>query len=489
MSPLQRVSRYLLSSFVCLCACAASALAGTPQATMLAPQGGQIVYGAVAGATTQPQVLARLLGTVQARCGEKPQIGRVFQFRGTRSVGVFYTVTDRARGNKPMAGLVIASVTGPNQAEGALLTDEAARFGRTVNPMLQQLFSAWHPDAQTQSSRISGPGAARAAVPPLHTVTLPDGTARADIPAGWRVDPVSGGGTMLIRGSGGEVVILNSMFLALDPYGPAYRNLQQRGMSPLRGMIIYPANADLVKNFPQIILQLSRSKGFEPADLRIEYSGQVAAPAGATFEGERCALASGRIDPNGKGMQAMFRVVCALPPDQYGDFSFLDYVGYFPNTESSRANAIAAAIFASFEENQALVMERANAEAAPHIAQLRQMDAEQRRAEAARSAQIIGDIKQIGADATARMHAIEAANDAQHAQWNAGQDDNARNNQAFHNYILDQTVVQDNNMYGNGTVGHGTLWNSTADALVKADPDRFQYVDKPDFWQGTDYQR
>jgi hypothetical protein len=78
-------------------------------------------------------------------------------------------------------------------------------------------------------------------------------------------------------------------------------------------------------------------------------------------------------------------------------------------------------------------------------------------------------------------------NSVQHAQWNADQDAQARNNQGFSNYLLDQTVVQDNNMYGNGTVGHGTLWNSTADALIKADPNRFEYVDKPNFWQGTDY--
>jgi regulator of protease activity HflC (stomatin/prohibitin superfamily) len=82
----------------------------------------------------------------------------------------------------------------------------------------------------------------------------------------------------------------------------------------------------------------------------------------------------------------------------------------------------------------------------------------------------------------------QAANDAQHAQWNAGQINNSRNIQGFSNYLLDQTVVEDNNMYGNGTVGHGTLWNSTADALVKADPNRFSYVNVPNYWQGTDFQ-
>ena len=31
------------------------------------------------------------------------------------------------------------------------------------------------------------------------------------------------------------------------------------------------------------------------------------------------------------------------------------------------------------------------------------------------------------------------------------------------------------------------LWNSEADALVKADPNRFEYVTAPNYWRGTDY--
>jgi hypothetical protein len=42
-------------------------------------------------------------------------------------------------------------------------------------------------------------------------------------------------------------------------------------------------------------------------------------------------------------------------------------------------------------------------------------------------------------------------------------------------------------MYGNGTVGHGTVWTSTANTLVKADPDRYEIVDTPNFWRGVDY--
>jgi hypothetical protein len=40
---------------------------------------------------------------------------------------------------------------------------------------------------------------------------------------------------------------------------------------------------------------------------------------------------------------------------------------------------------------------------------------------------------------------------------------------------------------GTGTTGHGTVWNSTADALVKAHPDRYEIVGAPNFWKGWDY--
>jgi endo-beta-N-acetylglucosaminidase D len=87
----------------------------------------------------------------------------------------------------------------------------------------------------------------------------------------------------------------------------------------------------------------------------------------------------------------------------------------------------------------------------------------------------------------ARAQAEGIAHDQQNARWEQGEDMQSRQVQGFSNYILDQTVVQDNNMYNNGTIGHGTAWNSTADALVKADPNRFEIVDTPNYWRGIDY--
>ncbi len=34
---------------------------------------------------------------------------------------------------------------------------------------------------------------------------------------------------------------------------------------------------------------------------------------------------------------------------------------------------------------------------------------------------------------------------------------------------------------------HGTVWNQTADALVRSNPERYEYVNSPNYWKGIDY--
>jgi len=80
------------------------------------------------------------------------------------------------------------------------------------------------------------------------------------------------------------------------------------------------------------------------------------------------------------------------------------------------------------------------------------------------------------------------SSEQERADYYARQNANSRNIQGFSNYLLDQTVIQDINTYGNGAVGHGTVWNSTADALVKSNPDRYEIVNTPGYWNGVDYQ-
>jgi hypothetical protein len=48
-------------------------------------------------------------------------------------------------------------------------------------------------------------------------------------------------------------------------------------------------------------------------------------------------------------------------------------------------------------------------------------------------------------------------------------------------------VVQNNNVNGTGAVGHATVWNSTANAMVQANPNKYEIVNTPNYWQGVDY--
>ena len=98
--------------------------------------------------------MGKVLRVVHNNCGEKPQVGKVFKVRGTNSDAVFFTVVNHPQGNKQVAGMVIATPSGPNRMEAALVSDDAARFGSTVNPMLTKLFSEWHPGGAGQAFRL-----------------------------------------------------------------------------------------------------------------------------------------------------------------------------------------------------------------------------------------------------------------------------------------------------------------------------------------------
>jgi hypothetical protein len=479
-----RFSAFLSLSIVCICACKAGTQAPTPQTTINAPQGGKIVYGAVNGATTQAAAMTKLLSTVHAKCGEKPQIGKVFQFRGTNSVGVFFTVTDHPEGNIPLAGMVIAAATGPNQVEGAMLYDVASRFGTTVNPMLQQLSSVWHPGgagaasgspagATTASAAGSATGGKAAPAAALHKVTLPDNTASVGLPDGWKVVPGCAGGTMSITGLHGEVVDLNLSPTAVDPNNSLVRQVGvNRLVANYKGkVVVYPSNADLAKAFPDIWQQVRRINGVCPANIQIDHSEQIPAP-----QGERCVHVTGHLtDNDGKGPYEMNSTMCMGAPGQGGLYVLSFFHSVVPNAFANQDRATVTAVFASFQVNTALINKQVAATTAPVIAAMnKQVEAQ--------AAQYINNIHQIGQQTTARINASEGANSAEQASWNAGQDANARNVQGFSNYLLDQTVVQNND-----TGGHSTDWNSTADALVKANPDRFQYVGTPNYIKGTDF--
>lgn len=453
-----------------------------PMKSVDGPQGGKIVYGVVEGAGTNAAAMAKVLRSVQNSCGERPQIGRVFRVRGSNSDAVFFTVLNRPAGNKLVAGMLIASQTGPNRVEAAMVSDDASRFGSTINPMLQQLFSAWRP-GETASAAVPAPapGGGGPITPSasMHKVVLPDNTASISIPDGWSVDPKFAGGSMVVTGPRGETLHLNMVFLAQDPNGPSYKRQQRMRMKPLPHTVVYPFNVDMAKAYPDIFQRMRASNGLGPARIQVVRVEKMSASGGS-----RCVNASGQVDRDGKGMKEFNDILCATTPDQYGSYRFQTSGFRLPLGATDQDRAVAMASLISFQENTELVKQRAAADAAPFIANMQRNYQAQQQQWMARHQKIIGGIKQIGENATARNNAVQAANEAQHRTWDNQQVTNSRNIQGFSNYILDQTVVQDN--YRNT---HSTEWNRTADALVKIDPKRFETVDTPNYWQGTDFRR
>src|SRR5208283_4884174 len=424
----------LLALLLCFCEASNPASPSNPArlTSIATTPGGIIEYGRMDGATTLPAAMAEVLRQIHQVCGEKPSVGQVFRVKGTNSTGVFFTVVDHAQRNRQLAGLVIAAQTGPKQLEAAVVADSADKFGQTANPMMQQLFAAWHPAGSVPASGSSAPesssspapasartgksapssGAATASNVPLHKVTASDNSITLSVPEGWTIDPASGYGAIIVRGPNGEQMGLGMVRPAVDPTNPWQANMARQHYSVvLPNSVVYPFRSD--------------------------------------------------------------------PARDYGTYAVTLYHTLLPTAIADKEQPLMTAIMKTYQPNAQVI----NQENAALLRQKQQNDQQIR----ASTQQAVDRIHQIGQQATARMNATEAANDAQHAGYWAQQDSNARNSAGFSNYLLDQTVVQNNNVAGTGMVGHATVWNSTANALVKADPNKYEIVNTPNYWQGVDY--
>ena len=408
------------------------------------------------GQNSEAGAMGAVLHSLHTQYGDRPQVGKVFHVRGSNSVAAFFTLVKRNQGNTKVAGMLIASkVSG--HVEAALLTDDAARFGSTVNPMLATLFKVWHPAGDSGNA---APAAASGQSAALQPYTLPDRSASVALPQGWKVLPSSGGGTIMAEGPGDEAVALGYPYLASDTNNPSVRQtmatLQRGGLrnTSYAKALYYPYGGDLGKTFVDLVQMSRQHQGQGPASIKL--ASETALPGTV-----RCAHLLGQIDPkDGKGVREMNTVFCTSPPGRFGGYMNLAYHTAVPMALAGNERATMDAILASFSVNNAVVQQQANAIAAPAIAQ-------------------IHEIGRLAAQQAASAHAAEDAHNASaEKMW----DERDKTNQGFSNYLLEQTVIQDNEK---GT--HSTEWSATADAMVKNNPQRYEYVPNQNFWKGVDY--
>ena len=441
-----------------------------PLTTVTPVQGGRIVYGTVDRAESPGKAMAAILDDVGRTCGERPKVGRPFRLRGGGSVAVFFTVTSHAAGGREVAGMVLAAPSGPRAIDAALVSDDAARFPKTLNPMLKQLFAAWHPK-DTPPPPDPDPGArSRGSAGSLRPVASSDRSATVGLPPGWTLDPRCNSGMVLVHGPDGELLGYNIFTNATNTNDPLLqRNLRMGIRQPrLKGVIYYPYSTNVAQNLPGLYREWKLSLGQQPPSLQVE-SVKNLPSSGGVCAGQMQA----HLNPDGKGMQELNMVMNLAPPTG-SMYKVVLLFTQVPVALVERDRDTITAILTSVKLNQQVIGAETQAAAAVGLAMTRQATEH---------------IKQDAAQTMARIKSDQTAHEQQWAGWHADQDVKARRGQEFSNYILDQKVVQDNNMYNNSSIGHGTLYNADADWLVKHHPDRFEYVDWPNYWEGTDYHR
>lgn len=420
--------------------------------------GGKIVYGQVEGQTTEAGAMGAVLRSLHASLGERPQVGKLFQVRGTESVAAFFSVNRRNQGGGQIAGMIIAAKAASDHVEAALVSDDAARFPKTLSPMMKTLFGVWHP-LEAGASRGSGSSTPA----PLRRITLPDRSASVGLPDGWKLVPkMSMSGSIVASGPNGEFAELGTPFLASDTNNPSVQQtLQTLRMGGLRNTAYasatyYPYGGDMSKTFVYFIQNLRRKAGLPPASFN--FTSVTSAPAAAPM---RCVHMAGTEDlGDGKGPRELNGVYCTAPPNHAGSWGSGSYTTLAPVQVAARERATLGAILQSYSVDMSVIDAQAARIAAPAIAQ----------------------IHAIGKAAAEQATAAHARNDIQNSSVYQHWDNIDKRSQEFENYQLGYSVISDTQHKA-----HGTFWNEDADALVRSNPDRFEYVSAPNYWKGIDY--
>lgn len=427
------------------------------------PQGGKIVYGQVEGQSTEAGAMGAVLRSLHQSLGEKPQVGKLFDVRGTDSVATFFTVTrhDQGAGKGPLqvAGLLIATKVSSDHVEAALISDDASRFNKTLPGMMKTLMSAWHP----LEGASSGGSGATASAAQLHQVAAQDNSASIGLPSGWQLNPkMSMMGSLVAQGPNGESAEMGITFLAGDTNNPRVQQLMRtvqngglRNTSYANGTY-YPYGANQAKTFVDLIQQVRRKAGLQPAEYNITGATPVAGPGQ-----QHCTHLTGSVDfRDGKGVRELNALYCVNPPGPAGNWMSFAYMTSVPQQLAASERATLGAMMESFQVNQAVVQRQAGQMAAPAIAQ----------------------VHAIGHMVDQRVAATHQAEDIHNSSVYQHWDSMDKRSQEFENYQLGYAVISDTE-----NTAHGTMWADDAAALVQSNPDRFEFVSAPNYWKGIDY--
>ena len=422
------------------------------------PGGGTIAYAQMPAQHTVQGAMGRVLQYAHSRFGARPQVARVMRGADGNSLAVTFTVQPTTGGTGEMAGLALVVVSPSAPGKGALLTDQADRFRTTVKSMLQRLESqagaqktssvppstpsvAAVTPSQVTATNAKPSSDSKASAPPpaapLHQTPFPDGTGSIGLPDGWTITGAHAGE---ITAKGPAVAGLHFawQFTAFD---------RGQGGGPGSPFAI-PYGTDAGATFKALMTQnLQRQRKTVPA---IDILASLPVADHEFFVVANAGPADG---------QPPFRTWAHVhigPLNNMGGYQITLYMINVPQENADRTQATAVAMFSSYKVNTDAAVAQIHSDM-----QKQQQWFERQQAD---------------------FHAREQAQDSQFAAYQRRQDMQDRQFAAFDNGLLNNTVVFDKELNG-----HGTVSNDLADALVQADPNRFQEVRASDYVKGIDY--
>src|ERR1700733_12407424 len=406
------------------------------------PGGGQVVYGPSDQDTPQA-AMTNGLRYVHTHFGDTPAVGKVFQSRDGQNFGAFFTVTAKTQGNKKIAGLVMVSLAAAAKPAAAALYDAPSRFATTEPVLLHALSDAWKSAAtRPASSGAVGSGS----IPPLTPTRFPDGSGAVNLPTGWRVAFASHGAAKIVGPHGETVLLSNSVGPIYDANNPQVQ-ARLRYANPNNRPILCP-NGDALHTYLCILQQGGAQPAFQLRNSR-------------DLPPQRRAVQAVLIDADldlhdGRGVMSCELGLSITAASPLGDRTLGINGTCAPQASAAQEQPTLKAIYDSYSINgQVVASEYAG---------------DERRS------------REAGNNARIQANNAHAAEDAQSASYQAHMDNIDRFSKSFQNYQLDQTELQDSDQNARGAVP-----NSLADALIKANPDRFQAVPTPNFLKGTDF--
>jgi hypothetical protein len=444
------------------------------------PGGGTIATAQMPAQHTVQGAMGRVLQYVRYRFGARPQVTRVLRGADGNTLAVIFTVKATQQGNQEMAGLALVAVSPSAPGKGAVLSDQADRFRTTVKPMLDRLFqrSGGAGNAGAASTAVAAPSGigtdpvtAPTPAPPagshaagaahtsgsgskaatLHQTPFPDNSGVLGLPEGWKITGAHAGEVTAV-GPDRASLHYDWQFSAIDLRTPAGRRTLASMGGKLGGSYDIPYGTDAATTFKSALTQFFQRQPQPGPSIEVTSTTQQAQVQGATIYG----IVANFGPTASAGAARAWAQLTIEPSNAYGTYLIFLNLIVFPEQVMDRGEATATAMFHSYVVNNSVA--------------LSQLSSDHKQGQQAVDAQLAVNRRQ------------QQGSDRQFANYQRQQDIQDRQFQSFDNDLLDRTVVRDSDLNE-----HGTVSNDLADALVQANPDRFQEVPASQYVKGIDY--